>query len=73
LIVKQATPVTSDLAIEEAARNVQLKRPLWRESLAKIVAATEQVASSRFPLPVDLNDKDVPLLCAAIASRCDTS
>ncbi len=24
-----------------------------------------------FPLPVVLADKDVPLLCAAIGSRCD--
>jgi predicted nucleic acid-binding protein len=71
LIVKLATPVTSDLAIEEARRNILMKRPKWAESFALIIPKLSQVESISFPLGIDLNEKDIPLLCAAIRSKCD--
>ena len=71
LISKQTTAITSDLALEEARRNIFAKRPQWSSSFEKIVAPLQQVGSISFPLPVPLDEKDAPLLCAAIRSRCD--
>jgi uncharacterized protein len=71
LIIKRATAITSDLALEEARRNIVAKRPQWLESFEKITAELEEVGSISFRLPVDLDEKDAPLLCAAIRSGCD--
>jgi uncharacterized protein len=71
LIIKRATPVTSDLAIEEAHRNILVKRPRCINSFEKIIPQLEQVDSVSFPLSVRLDENDAPLLCAAIRSHCD--
>ena len=63
--------VTSDLAIEEARRNLALKRPAWQPAFDVLVRGVEVVPSIVFALPVELQDKDVPLLCAAIRGRCE--
>lgn len=67
---EQDTPVTSDLAIEEARRNLTLKRPGWLPAFAALLATIKHVPSALFDLPVSLADKDTPLLCAAIRGRC---
>jgi predicted nucleic acid-binding protein len=64
------TAVSSDLAVEEARRNLTLKRAEWLQELDRVLAHIELVPSTRFQLPVSLDAKDVPLLCAAIAGRC---
>ena len=67
---RRATAVTSDLAVEEARRNLALKRPAWLPTFAATLADLEIVDSTVFDLPVPLVEKDTPLLCAAIRSRC---
>jgi hypothetical protein len=62
--------VASDLAVQEAKRNLVSKRPQWVEGFEKICTRLELVPSGRFALPVALEEKDVPLLCAAIAGKC---
>lgn len=71
LLLAQGTAVTSDYALEEARRNVELKRPAWSESFQAIAARVEVVPSVRFALSVDLADKDVPILCVAIRAGCE--
>ena len=70
LLLARGTAVTSDLALEEARRNLELKRPAWSEHFQALVANVEVVPSVRFTLSVDLADQDVPILCAAIRAAC---
>jgi uncharacterized protein len=65
------TAVSSDLAVEEARRNLQLKRPKWLAEFERVRARLVLVPSARFTLPIQLDAKDAPLLCAAIAARCE--
>lgn len=69
-LLDKDTAVSSDLAVEEARRNLALKRPAWLPAFDALMARVELVPSALFPLPVALADKDAPLLCAAIRSRC---
>lgn len=62
--------VTSDLAIEEARRNLLSKRAEWAPRLEELLHPIEVVPSSLFRLDVDLEAKDRPLLCAAIRAKC---
>jgi hypothetical protein len=62
--------VTSDLARAEAHRNLLLKRPHWLPAFDALLQRIEQVPSSLFELPVALDEKDRPLLCAAIRAGC---
>lgn len=62
--------VTSDLAREEARRNLELKRPHWLPAFERWMGRIEQVPSVRFELAATLDEGDRPLLCAAIRSRC---
>ncbi len=71
LLVDHGTAVTSDVAIEEARRNLVLKRPAWLPAFEALLPKLEIVPSMVFSLPVTLAEKDVPLLCAAIRGRCD--
>lgn len=64
------TAVASDLAVEEARRNLALKRPEWLEAFDSLHTHLELVPSAQFALPVVLDAKDVPLLCAAVAAKC---
>lgn len=70
-LISAGTAVTSDLASEEARRNLALKRPGWLPAFEALLPRLELVPSTIFPLPVKLADKDLPLLCAAIRGRCD--
>lgn len=72
LLLDQGTAVTSNLAIEEACRNIELKRPGWAAEFSKLVRSMEVAPSVQFPLPVTLVDKDKPILCTAIRAGCDT-
>ena len=67
---ERETAVTSDLAIEEARKNLLLKRPTWLPAFEDMIGALEIAPSVLFELPVSIVTKDAPLLCAAIRSRC---
>ncbi len=63
--------VTSDLASEEARRNIVLKRPMWLPAFDRLVERVSVVGSARFDLGVPLTCEDVPVLCAAVRAKCD--
>ena len=69
-LISEATAVTSDLAREEARRNLAMKRADWLPAFEKLVRRIEMVSSVRFDLPVKLDDGDRPILCAAIRGEC---
>lgn len=71
IVLAKHTAVTSDFALEEARRNVQLKRPAWTNGFAKLSPQIEIVPSVVFDLAVELNVKDRPILCASIQANCD--
>ncbi len=71
LITARAIPITSDYALEEAARNITIKRPDWTQRLDIIISKLEIVGTGRFDLPVDLAEKDAPILCSAVRNKCD--
>ncbi len=70
LLTERETGVTSDVAVEEARRNLALKRHAWRQELEILLEDLEIVPSALFDLPVSLDTADASLLCAAIRSRC---
>ena len=70
-LIADGTAVSSDLAVEETRRNLALKRNTWLPAFEVLVTQLEIGPSMVFPLPVALADQDVPLLCAAIRSRCE--
>lgn len=70
-LMTQGTAVTNDFALEEARRNVELKPPGWIDRLRQIVARLEIVPTVQFDLPVELAEKDRPILCMAIDTRCE--
>jgi len=71
LVIERHSAVTSDFALEEARRNVALKRPAWVAGLSALERRLEVVPSILFELPVALEEKDRPILCAAIRSGCE--
>jgi predicted nucleic acid-binding protein len=69
--VKAHEVVTSDFAMEEAQRNIALKRPLWQGAFNVLAPRVSIVPSMTFDLSVDLDVKDRPILCAAIRAGCE--
>ena len=69
-LVREGTAVTSDLACAEARRNVELKRPPWLSVFESLLSGLEIIPTTMLRLPVELADKDIPILSAAIAGRC---
>jgi hypothetical protein len=69
-VIREQTAVTSDLAREEARRNLGLKRPAWMPTFEQLVGRIEQVPTVRFELAVTLHEGDQPLLCSAIRGGC---
>ena len=49
---------------------MDLKRPAWSESFQQLAARVEVVPSVQFELSVELEEKDVPILCTAIRAGC---
>jgi predicted nucleic acid-binding protein len=70
LLIQRGHAVTSDLAAEEARRNIKRKRPTWQDDLNFILSSIELVPSDSFPLAVALDEKDKPILCTAIRQKC---
>ena len=69
-LLAESTAVTSDLAREEARRNLAMKREDWLAAFEQLMQKVEEVPSALFDLPVNLDEKDRPLLCAAIRATC---
>jgi len=69
-LVERETAVTSDIAIEEARRNLTVKREEWLPAFERLLKDLVVVPSTLFDLPVRLDAKDAPLLCTAIRRRC---
>jgi hypothetical protein len=70
LLLDRADAVTCEYALEEARRNIRLKRPTWSADFAALVPAIKVLPTHVFPLPVQLVEKDVPILCSAIRAGC---
>ena len=70
LLTERETGVTSDVAVEEARRNLALKRLAWQPALKILIENLDIAPSALFDLPVSLDTADASLLCAAIRSRC---
>jgi predicted nucleic acid-binding protein len=70
LLCQRGAAVSSDLAVEEARRDISLKRAAWLPAFDELLGSVEVTPSARFELPVDLPPRDAPLLCAAIRRRC---
>jgi len=70
LLLTTTEVITSDLACEEARRNILIKRPAWLNDFDGLLARLRTVPSIAFTLPITLDEKDVPILCAAIRAEC---
>jgi hypothetical protein len=51
MLVASHEVVTSELARDEARRNLQVKRPAWVPAFGELMVGVEIVASARFSLP----------------------
>lgn len=69
-LLAEGAAVTSDLAREEARRDLALKRADWLPAFERLMQRVEEAPSALFGLPVSLDQKDRPLLCAAIRAGC---
>jgi predicted nucleic acid-binding protein len=70
LPLDRAEAVTCEYALEEARRNIELKRPTWAADFAALMPAIKVLPTHVFALPVKLIEKDIPILCSAIRSNC---
>ncbi|MFO1078039.1 MAG: DNA-binding protein [Planctomycetota bacterium] len=69
-LLAEGTAVTSDLAREEARRNLAVKRSDWLPAFEMLMKKVQEVPSALSGLPVSLDEKDRPLLCSAIRAGC---
>ena len=69
-LTERETAISSVLALEEARKNLVVKRSAWLPAFENVIAGLEIVPSALFELPIAVASKDAPLLCAAIRSRC---
>jgi predicted nucleic acid-binding protein len=72
LLLDKGAAVTSEYALEEARRNVNLKRPTWAEDFERLAAQVEVAPSVSFELSVELAEKDVSIMCTAVHAGCET-
>lgn len=64
--------VSSDYAVNEAIANLQRKKPRALTRLAQLLPQIQLMTwSAPQPCPVPLQDKDRPVLAAAIEGRCE--
>lgn len=67
---KHAGVVTNPHAVEEARRNLALKRPQFVTFFGRLVERLEITHAFEQNLGVHLPDEDVPILAGAVGSRC---
>jgi predicted nucleic acid-binding protein len=63
--------VTSEHAVEEARRNVAAKRAINTPALEIFLRQVRSFAVESFEVDVQLAEKDIPILCGAIASKAE--
>ncbi len=63
--------VTSFHAVEEARRNIGAKMAVNAAALELFLGIVAVLPVETFALEVDLAEKDIPILCGAIASHSD--
>lgn len=68
---KHAVFLTNAYAKTEAERNVEAKIPTRRAAFHRFANKLESVPLQLFDLEVKLAEKDLPILCGAIAARAD--
>ena len=71
LILERHELVTSDLALEEARRNIQAKRPHGMDTFIQLSKKVTIVSTRIIELPVPMVEKDAPILTSAIQSKCN--
>ena len=71
LLKAKATVITSDYAHIEAQRNLDAKRPNWRNGLSEVLSGIEIVPSVDASVPAEINDKDRPIVATAIKYHCN--
>ncbi len=73
---RRGESVSSGFALEEARRNLEIKRPQWGAHLDSMIMElglseiSDQPFSSSAFENLELEDKDRPILAAAIKARC---
>ena len=70
IILRHARAVTNEHAWEEARRNVEHKRPHLIAALNDFKPKIELTGDFKEVAQLVLTDKDQPIICGAIASRC---
>jgi hypothetical protein len=70
-LLERAEAATCEYAIEEARRNIELKRPGWAGEFAGLMPKIITVSTLVFALSVKLAEKDVPILCSAVRAGCE--
>lgn len=65
----QADLLTSAHVLEEARRNLQIKRPKLLAGLDQVMKSV-QLSAHYAKVSADLPEKDLPVLCGAVGSRC---
>ena len=63
--------VTSQHAVEEARRNVASKRAANSAALETFLLTVHAFAVEAFDVEVTIAEKDIPILCGAIATNAD--
>lgn len=71
LLIARGYACTSDIALEEAYKNLALKRAHWVNGFKQISQHITRVETVMLDIAVDLDEKDAPLLSAAIHASCD--
>lgn len=63
--------VTSDYALEEARRNIALKRPAWAKGFRTVAEGVRVVPSIDMAVELGVPQKDRPIMATALESGCD--
>lgn len=64
--------MTNPYALEEARRNIALKRPKWEDQFHILESQIEVIATSlEIPKGIELAEKDHAILGSAIKGKCD--
>lgn len=70
-LIEAGQAISSDAVMQEAERNLVAKRPAWLDVFYRFGPHVIIVAAAKMDLGISLDEKDYPLLCAAVEARCD--
>ncbi|NDV61716.1 hypothetical protein G0Q06_04565 [Puniceicoccales bacterium CK1056] len=70
-LARDAQLITSDYALQEALRNLRLKRPTWINEFNRVCDQLEIVHSVDGPMRIRIASKDRAILATAIKNACD--